>query len=129
MGDGYHEENSHRAAIYSCGWLYIDFSNRGYYENNYTGKYECPKNNVLLILSGNNNCTLINTLSRGAVYIEGKYTVDNNNIRLTLNEGSSGSYRKMYFKGKIKGHSIELYNFYGDGNAVFYLKNKIVLFK
>lgn len=114
--------------IVMAGCILI-FSNRGYYKNDYTGKYECPKNNVLLILSMNNNCTLINTLSRGAVYIEGKYSVEGNDIKLILNEGSSGSYRKVYFNGRIKGHSIELYNFYGNGNAVFYLKDRFVLFK
>ncbi|MCI1995873.1 hypothetical protein [Clostridium luticellarii] len=107
----------------------VIFSNRGYYKNDYTGKYECPKNNVLLILSANNNCTLINTLSRGAVYIEGKYSIEDNGIKLILNEGSSGSYRKIYLNGRIKGHSIELYNFYNNGTAVFYLKNRFVLFK
>jgi hypothetical protein len=71
---------------------------------------------------------LINTLSRGAVYIEGKYSMEDNDIKLILNEGSSGLYRKIYLNGRIKGHSIELYNFYNNGTAVFYLKDRFVLF-
>ncbi|MEY8001061.1 hypothetical protein AB8U03_12840 [Clostridium sp. Mt-5] len=104
------------------------FLERGYSEDPYTGKYECPQNNLILVLSKNNDCTVINNLYRDTFCIKGRYSIRNNNITIVLNEGKSASYRKLYFKGEVEGHRIEFNNFCKN-NIVFYLKNKYVLFK
>ncbi|MBV4415460.1 hypothetical protein [Clostridium tyrobutyricum] len=97
------------------------FLKKGYSTDPYIGKYECPQNNLILILSKNNNFTVIDSLYKDALYIKGKYSIKNNNIKLILNENNSGSYRKLYFNGKIEGRKIQFDDFYKN-NAVFYLQ-------
>ncbi|ADK16977.1 MULTISPECIES: hypothetical protein [Clostridium] len=87
----------------------------------YIGKYQCPQNNTILILDKNNNYTIINNLYREAVYTKGKYSIENNNMKLMLKKGETVSYPKEYIEGKIKGDRIEFNKFY-EKHVTFYLE-------
>lgn len=112
------------------GIIYVGISTKTNYDSNnsYIGKYECPENNVILILGKSNNYTIINNLYRDAVYVKGKYSVKNNNIQLMTTSYNMNSDKKDYLKGSFQINKITFYNFYGK-QSVFYLENTCSLLR
>jgi hypothetical protein len=78
-------------------------------QNPYVGQYKSPDNTVL-ILSSNNDCTIIYNLYKEAFYTEGKYTINDNNINITLASNETNYYGISSLKGKFEGNSIKIYN-------------------
>lgn len=82
----------------------------------YVGRYECPKNNSILILSKDSTCTIVHPVYKEAFYIKGKYFIKNNEIKLMLNEGA-----KENLDGEIEGNMIKFNDFYKN-SCSFYLE-------
>jgi len=78
-------------------------------ENPYTGKYQ-SSNSTILIISSNDNCTIINNLYKEAFYTKGKYVIENNNINITFDNNEPNYYGVSILKGKFECDRIKIYN-------------------
>jgi len=84
-------------------------SMKTYNENPYIGKYQ-SSNNTTLMLSSNNNCTMIDNLYKGVLYTKGKYVIDNNNINITFDSNEPIYYDVSILTGNFEGSRIKIYN-------------------
>nr|WP_207715107.1 hypothetical protein [Clostridium beijerinckii] len=87
----------------------------------YAGKYKTP-NNVILELSSNGNCKIINNFYKEVFYTYGRYTINDNEIEITFDKNKENYLRVEYLKGKVKGSNIEFYNYLGQGKECVYSK-------
>lgn len=104
------------------GIIYVVISTKTNYDSNscYIGKYQCPENNVILVLGKDNNYTIINNLYRDAIYVKGKYVIKNNSVELMKGSYNITNDKKNYLNGSFEGNKITFYDFYGK-KSVFYL--------
>lgn len=90
--------------------LFISISSFGFTacsEDPYIGKYQAS-NSSILVLGGNNSCTIINNSYKEAFYTEGKYVIKDNDINITFNTKETNYYGVPVLKGKFIGNSIKL---------------------
>lgn len=90
-------------------------------ENPYSGRYEA-KDNTILKLKSDNNCTIIINLYRNAFYVDGKYTIEDNNININFNDKKANYFETSTLKGKVEGGRIKLYNSAEKEYMVYYKK-------
>lgn len=95
-------------------------------ESSYSGKYEC-NNNIILELSSDGQCSIIENVYKDAFYTKGKYIIEDNNITITFKNNKTNYYGASSLKGKFEGRKLKIYNL--SANGYFVLKKKIVYHK
>lgn len=101
-----------------CGFIITICVSKNPYKNPYTGKY-LSKNDTILKLEPNTDCTIIQNLYKEAFYTNGKYVIKDNNITITFSNNEQNYYGASTLRGKVEGSKITLYDKLDDKHHIF----------
>lgn len=87
----------------------------------YAGEY-VSSDNTIIKLYPNNKCTIIKTLDKESFNNAGKYTIENNNLNIKLENGGSNYYGIAALKGVVEGSRIKVYDSL-ENKYCIYFKN------
>ncbi|MFW2487886.1 hypothetical protein [Clostridium chromiireducens] len=87
----------------------------------YSGKYK-TSDNTILELTSNGRCKVIDNFYKDVFYTYGEYTIEDNEIKITFDKDKRNYLNVESLKGKVKGSSIEFYDYTQDGKEWVYSK-------
>jgi hypothetical protein len=88
----------------SLAWVFV-----GNNPGPYSGEYNFKQNpNLVLRINNNNTFAIYNVVGKTTGLIEGKYTIDNNNLTLVPNNENLDKFISKPLTGKVEGSIIKV---------------------
>lgn len=87
----------------------------------YAGEYKTT-DNTILELNSDGTCKVINNFYKDVFYTYGKYSINDNKIKIIFEKDKQNYLRVESLKGEVKGSNIELNNYPVEGKEWTYFK-------